>query len=148
MSEIDEPTRATGSVIGEIAEQHGTARKPTFAVLTPSTAVGQILLLDYDTATLAVHDYHREQAGGLARGMFLLAGQAPTGDDTTFVLLRVAGATRLANQVTTDEARLTAAREAIGRELWSESLTTWIRDEVALGGVQARILGTLSPAYS
>lgn len=143
MAEIDDRSQPNDDVIGEIAERHGRARE-VFAALTPATAVGQILLLDYDTATLAVHDYHRERAGGLARGMFLLAGDEPTGDEVEFVLLRVAGATRLSNQVTTDEARLTAAREAIGRELWSDNLTKWIQDEVALGGVEARILGTLA----
>ena len=76
--------------------------------------------------------------------MFLLAGTAPSGDIASFVLMRVAGATRLANHTTTDDARLTAARESIGQEIWSEQLTAWVRDEVALGGVQARILGTLT----
>lgn len=138
------PTETTENFIGKIATEHGEVQEKVFADLKPSTAVGQVLLLDYDTATLAVHDYHREQAGGLARGMFLLAGEAPDGNDASFVLLRISRATRLANQVTTDDARLTAAREAIGRELWSENLTKWIADEVALGGVQARILGTLT----
>ena len=144
MSEIADPSQPNDDVIGEIAERHGSARERLFAGLTPSTAVGQILLLDYDTATLAVHDYQKEMAGGLARGMFLLAGDVPTNDDASFVLLRVAGATRLANQVATDDARLTAARDAIGSKLWSDTLTMWIADEVALGGVQARILGTLT----
>ena len=142
MSELDEPTQATGNVIGETVERHGSAREPLFAVLTSSRAVGQILLLDYDTATLAVHDYHKEMAGGLTRGMFLLAGDVPTGEDPNFVLLRVAGAPRLASQVAMDEAKLTAARDAIGTKLWSDTLTKWIADEVVLGGVQARILGT------
>ena len=114
------------------------------ASLIPAKAVGQVLLLDYDTATLAVHDYHKERAGGLARGMFLVAGPVPDGEDATLVLLRVAGAKRLANHTATDEARLTATRDAIGRELWSEGLTKWIADEIALGGVEARILGTLT----
>ena len=139
-----DPADTNEDIVGEIAERHGSAHEPLFAVLTPSTAVGQILLLDYDTATLAVHDYHRERAGGLARGMFLLAGDEHVGDEAEFVLLRVTGATRLSNQVTTDEAKLTAAREAIGRELWSDNLTRWIQDEVALGGVEARILGTFA----
>lgn len=138
------PDEMAEDVIGEIAERHGAHQEPLFSDLTPSTAVGQVLLLDYDTATLAVHDYQKEMAGGLARGMFLLAGDVPTGDNVSFVLLRVAGATRLANQVATDEARLTAIRDAIGSELWSDTLTKWVADEVALGGVKARILGTLT----
>ena len=138
------PSIADGQLIENIAATHGRDPNPLLADLTGANAIGQVLLLDYDTATLAVHDYHREIAGGLARGMFLLAGAAPTNDIASFVLMRVAGATRLANHTTTDDARLTAARESIGQEIWSEQLTAWVRDEVALGGVQARILGTLS----
>ena len=137
-------SRADENLVGDIAEKHGQAGVPLLASLIPAKAVGQVLLLDYDTTTLVVHDYHKERAGGLARGMFLVAGPVPDGDDAVLVLLRVAGAKRLANRTTTDEARLTAARDAIGRELWSESLTKWIADEIALGGVEARILGTLT----
>lgn len=138
------PSIADGQLIEDIAAKHGGETKSLLADLTGDNAVGQVLLLDYDTATLAVHDYHREIAGGLARGMFLLAGPVPSGNTATLVLMRVAGATRLANHVTTDDARLTAVRESIGQEIWSEKLTTWVRDEVALGGVEARILGTLT----
>lgn len=119
-------------------------RIPCFSELTPRNAVGQVLLQDYDTATVAVHDFHRERAGGLARGAFLLAGDAPAGDEASFVLLRVAGATRLSNQAATDDARLTAARDAVGRELWSEGLAKWVQDEVALAGVEAHVLGTIT----
>ena len=138
------PSIADEGLIADIAAKHGNAAKAPFASLTGETAVGQVLLLDYDTATLAVHDYHRERAGGLARGMFLISGPPPSSEEATFVLMRVAGSKRLANQATTDEARLTAARESIGKELWSDKLATWVTDEIALGGVEARILGTMS----
>ncbi len=132
------------NLIPDIAAEHGNAAWEALADLTADSAIGQVLLLDYDTATLAVHDYHRERAGGLARGMFLISGPPHSAGDGEFVLMRVAGATRLANQATTDEARLTAARESIGSAIWSEKLATWVKDEIALGGVQARILGTLT----
>ena len=138
------PSIADEGLIADIAAKHGNAAESPFANLTGTNAVGQVLLLDYDAATLAVHDYHRERAGGLARGMFLISGSPPSSEEATFVLMRVAGAKRLANQTTTDEARLTAARESIGRELWSEKLATWVADEIALGGVEARILGTMT----
>lgn len=138
------PTIADKRLIADIAAKHGRESETLFANLTGETAIGQVLLLDYDVATLAVHDYHRERAGGLARGMFLLAGPRPAGEDATFVLLRVAGAQRLANQAATDDARLTAARESVGREIWSDKLATWVADEIALGGVGGRILGTLT----
>ena len=140
----DPSSIADEGLIFDIAAKHGTPAEELFGDLTGATAVGQVLLLDYDTATLAVHDYHRERVGGLARGMFLIAGAVPAGEEADFVLMRVAGAKRLSNQATTDEARLTAARESIGRDLWSEGLATWVRDEIALGGVEARILGTLT----
>jgi len=132
------------SLIADIAAKHGSAVREAIATLTAETAVGQVLLLDYDTATLAVHDYHRERAGGLARGMFLISGPPPSSGEADFVLMRVAGAKRLANQATTDEARLTAARENIGSEIWSDKLATWVADEIRLGGVEALILGTLT----
>ena len=138
------PPIADEDLIADIAAKHGNAAEAPFANLTSATAVGQVLLLDYDTATLAIHDYHRERAGGLARGMFLISGPPHSSEEATFVLMRVAGAKRLANQTTTDEARLTAARESIGRELWSEKLATWVADEIALGGVEARILGSMT----
>lgn len=138
------PSIADVDLIADIATKHGSAAAALSANLTKETAIGQVLLLDYDTATLAVHDYHRERAGGLARGMFLISGALPSSEGAKFVLMRVARAKRLANQATTDEARLTAARENIGGELWSEKLTTWVADEIALGGVEARILGTLT----
>ena len=138
------PSIADEDLIGNIAAKHGNAAEAPFANLTGENAIGQVLLLDYDTATLAVHDYHRERAGGLARGMFLISGPPPSNEEATFVLMRVAGAKRLANQTTTDEARLTAVRESIGRELWSEKLATWVADEIALGGVEARILGSMT----
>ena len=129
-------------VVCEIAADHGDPQ--LLGSLTPGEAIGQVLLLDYDTAILAVHDYHKERAGGLARGMFLLAGKTPTGEGAAMVLMRVAGTKRLANHTTTQEARLTAARDSIGRELWTETLTRWVADEIALGGIEARVLGTLS----
>ena len=135
---------ADESLIADISEKHGNAAEAPLANLSSATAVGQVLLLDYDVATLAVHDYHKERAGGLARGMFLIAGSPPSGEEGTFVLMRVSGAKRLANQPTTDEARLTAVRESIGGELWSEKLVTWVADEIALGGVEARILGSMT----
>jgi len=140
------PDSSSGNedLIPDIAAEHGSAAWSGLADLTAEAAVGQVLLLDYDTATLAVHDYHRERAGGLARGMFLISGAPPSSGEADFVLMRVAGAKRLANQATTDEARLTAARESIGSEIWSDKLATWVKDEIALGGVDARILGTLT----
>ena len=144
MSDSDQPATGDGdNLIDAIAATLGNSEDPLLAGLTPRNAVGQVLLQDYDTATVAVHDFHRERAGGLARGAFLLAGDAPTSDKAAFVLLRVAGATRLANQASTDDARLTAARDAVGRELWSEGLAKWVQDEIALAGVEAHVLGTI-----
>ena len=72
------PSIADEGLIADIAAKNGNAAESPFANLTSTNAVGQVLLLDYDAATLAVHDYHRERAGGLARGMFLISGSPPS----------------------------------------------------------------------
>ena len=138
------PPIADENLIPNIVAKHGRTLEISFANLTNKTAVGQVLLLDYDSATLAIHDYHKEQVGGLARGMFLIAGFPPSNEEASFVLMRVVGAKRLANQTTTDEVRLTAVQESIGQDIWSDKLAKWIANEIALGGVEARILGTLT----
>ncbi len=135
---------ADENLISSIATKHGNTPETLFVSLTSETAVGQVLLLDYDSATLAVHDYHKEQVGGLARGMFLISGPPPSNEGASFVLMRVVGAKRLANQTSTDEARLTAAQESIGQDIWSDKLAKWIANEIALGGIEAHILGTLT----
>ncbi len=135
---------ADENLISSIATKHGNIPETLFVSLTSETAVGQVLLLDYDSATLAVHDYHKEQVGGLARGMFLISGPSPSNEGASFVLMRVVGAKRLANQTSTDEARLTAAQESIGQDIWSDKLAKWIANEIALGGIEAHILGTLT----
>ena len=112
--------------------------------LNPNSAIGQIMLLDYDVATLGVHDHHKEKSGGLAKGMFLLSGKTPVEESTnSFVLLRVMGAMALPNQANTDNARLVAMQESIGESLWSDKLTTWVKSEIALAGLETKILGTL-----
>ena len=138
------PHIADENLITDIATKHGNTSETPFSSLTSKTAVGQVLLLDYNSATLAVHDYHKEQVGGLARGMFLISGPSSSSEEASFVLMRVVGAKRLANQTTTDEVRLTAAQESIGQDIWSDRLTKWVANEIALGGVEARILGTLT----
>jgi hypothetical protein len=138
------PPIADENLIPDIAMKHGNISETLFSSLTSETAVGQVLLIDYDSATLAVHDYHKEQIGGLARGMFLISGPPPSSEEASFVLMRVVGAKRLANQTTTDEARLTAAQQSIGQGLWSDKLNKWVADEIALGGVEAHVLGTLT----
>ena len=141
---IPNPSIADDDLIEEIATQYGQANQSIFGSLTTSTAVGQVLLLDYDIATLAIHDYHKEKVGGLARGVFLISGSPPAGREASFVLMRLIGAKRLANHTATDEARLTAVQENIGQDLWSDKVAKWIANDIALGGVEAEVLGTLT----
>ena len=135
---------ADENLISDIATKHGNTSEDLFDNLTSETAVGQVLLLDYDSATIAIHDYYKEKAGGLARGMFLISSPTPANKAASFVLMRVVGAKRLANQTSTDEMRLTATQESIGQDIWSNKLAKWIADEIALGGIEAHILGTLT----
>ncbi len=72
-------------VVEDIASKRRRAREWLLSGLTLTTVADQMLLLDYDTATLVVHDYHRKQAGGVARGAFFVAGDVPKADDAKAV---------------------------------------------------------------
>ena len=48
------PSIADEGLIADIAAKHGNVAESPFANLTSTNAVGQVLLLDYDAATLAV----------------------------------------------------------------------------------------------
>lgn len=70
--------------------------------------VGDLLKLDYNEATMVVHDRMRRDVGGLPLGCFLVAARlepgstpAPEQEDTSLILLRVLGPSSLPNQTET-----------------------------------------------
>jgi hypothetical protein len=122
------------------------------ARLTRERQVGDLLKLDYNEATIVVHDRLRRDVGGLPLGCFLIAtrvalGSAPDPDqeDTSFILLRVLGPSPLPNHLETDRDRFEAAKRAADRpEQWDDQTTTdqFTLNLLRFAGLRCRILGT------
>ncbi len=114
--------------------------------------VGDLLKLDYNEATIIVHDRIRQDVGGLPLGCFLVAtrlepGSTPEPDqeDTSLILLRVLGPSALPNQTDTDRDRFEAARRAADRtEQWDDQTTTdqFTLNMLRFAGLRCRVLGT------
>ena len=96
--------------------------------------------LSYTQAIVAVYDFDRERAGGLAKGMFLLAAKQ-TGDES-FLLLRIQKEARLPNAAANDETRQRAIESSANEEAWDGKLDDWMRDQLSLHAVECSVLGT------
>jgi hypothetical protein len=122
------------------------------ARLSRERQVGDLLKLDYNEATIVVHDRLRRDVGGLPLGCFLIAtrvdpGSTPDPDqeDTSFILLRVLGPSQLPNHTETDRDRFEAAKRAADRpEQWDDQTTTdqFTLNLLRFAGLRCRILGT------
>ena len=102
--------------------------------------VGAVSTLSYTQAIVAVYDFDRERAGGLAKGMFLLAAKR-TGDET-FILLRIQKEARLPSAGANDETRQRAIESSANEAAWSDKLDEWMRDQLSLHAVECSVLGT------
>ena len=108
--------------------------------------------LDYNEATIVVHDRLRRDVGGLPLGCFLIATRVepnsepdPDQEDTSLVLLRVLGPSQLPNHLDTDRDRFEAAKRAAHRdEQWDDQTTTdqFTLNLLRFAGLRCRILGT------
>ena len=105
-----------------------------------ATRVGSVYTLSYTQAIVAVYDFDRERAGGLAKGMFLLAAKQ-TGDES-FILLRIQKEARLPNAAANDDTRQRAIESAANEEAWDGKLDQWMRDQLSLHAVECSVLGT------
>lgn len=102
--------------------------------------VGAVSTLSYTQAIVAVYDFDRERAGGLAKGMFLLAAKQ-TGDET-FILLRIQKEARLPSAGANDETRQRAIESSANEAAWGDKLDEWMRDQLSLHAVECSVLGT------
>lgn len=129
-----------------------TASKALTSLLHRQQLIGDLLKIDYDACEVLVHDYSRQQAGGLPLGCFLLATRLqpdevsdPTAEDSGLVLLRVVGQARLPNAAETDLNRFLAGqRVATLDEVWDAEGRTdqFTLHQLRYAGVRCRVLGT------
>lgn len=105
-----------------------------------ATRVGAVSTLSYTQAVVAVYDFDRERAGGLAKGMFLMAAKKE--GDETFILLRVQKEARLPSSAANDETRQRAIESSANEGPWGDKLDEWMRDQLSLHAVECSVLGT------
>lgn len=127
-------------------------RRKLSSFIDETTKVGDLLDLDYDEATVLVHDTLRQQVGGLPMGCFLLASRIQPNsevdvelEDSALVLLRVVGKKALPNQSETEKYRLDAGFRATDTtENWDNDKKS---DQFTLNllrhaGIRCKVVGT------
>lgn len=127
-----------GDVLGDLMS---TPAPPLSAFRERSAPVGSVYSLSYDSAVVAVFDRDREQQGGLARHMFLLAAPAE-GESDRFPLLQIRGEGRLPEAPAHDLIRQQGIEESGNAVPWPDKLAVWQRDQISLHAIDCRVLGT------
>ncbi|EAY29412.1 ATP-binding protein [Microscilla marina] len=116
--------------------------------------IGDLYSINYETAKVVVHDYHRQQVGGIPSLCFLIATRVdPTSDnidfkdeDSSFILLRVMDSAHLPQDKEAERIRVETAQRISGETNtnWDEEGAMDYRTRRLLGfaGIQCRIIGT------
>src|SRR5258707_15194302 len=145
-----------GNLVSELAafdaEAAATSSKKLTSLIRPEDLVGDLLKIDYSDCEILVHDHLRQKVGGLPLGCFLMATRllsdsspSPEQEDTSLVLLRVTGQSRLPNASETDMNRFLAGQRAASVEqTWDADGNTdqFTLHQLRYAGVRCRVLGT------
>ncbi|MBI1763683.1 MAG: ATP-binding protein [Acidobacteria bacterium] len=115
--------------------------------------VGEVYSVNYETALVQIHDYHRQQVGGIPSLSFLIATRVnPEEDidykaeDASVILLRVMDAAALPNSSEAERIRAEIAQRVSG-----ETDTHWddpsmmdaaTNNILSFAGVKCRVIGT------
>jgi len=132
-----------------------TETKQQFKKLIQSEQyIGDLYSINYETARVIVHDFHRQQVGGIPSLSFLIATRVdPNSDeidfkseDSSFILLRVMDSASLPQDKEAERIRVETAQRISGetQKNWDEKGAMDLRTRNLLGfaGVQCRIIGT------
>lgn len=122
------------------------------AFLRESQYVGDVYSMGYEDALVIIHDYHRQQAGGIPSLSFLIASRLratdrpdPFAEDSAIILLRVIGSSALPSHQEAERLREQMARKASGStEHWDSRnhMDPYTANELSFAGVRCRIIGT------
>ena len=136
----DGASQENPTVLHHLEATAGASQLPHRVFRERSVKVGSVHTLSYSNATVAIYDFHREQAGGLPKGMFLIAAKE-IGDES-FILLRVQKEARLPNAAANDELRQQGIESSGNTTPWAGELDEWVREKVSLHAVECSVLGT------
>ena len=125
------------------------------ALVDGGAYIGEVFSLGYSEALVQIHDYHRQQVGGIPALSFLIATRippgrpwtfSPTDEDASVVLLRVLDHAALPNEQEALRIRVDVAQRVSGdaHKSWDDkdvmdAMTTQL---LGFAGVRCRVMGT------
>lgn len=137
--ELNEPLQAASMALTSLVED--------------SAYVGEVYSLGYDEALVQIHDFHRQQVGGIPALSFLIATRVSPGvladirkEDTSIVLLRVLDKADLPNADEALRVRVETAQRVSGEVArhWDDRavMDPTTHNLLSYAGVRCRVLGT------
>lgn len=137
----------------EAGEEKAAAHELLGELVQGGQYVGEVFSLGYETALVQIHDYHRQQVGGIPGLSFLIATRiVPEGEfdfreeDSSVLLLRVMDAAPLPNEEEATRVRVQSAQQVAGKldEFWDESrvMDHHTARLLSYAGVRCRVIGT------
>jgi hypothetical protein len=123
------------------------------ALIQSDQYVGDIYAISYETSTVLIHDYYRQQVGGIPSLCFLLATRVqPDADeidyhkeDSSVVLLRVMDSAPTPNGAEAERIRFEAAQRMSGENKhWDEAgaMDASTHHLLSFGAIRCRVIGT------
>lgn len=123
-------------------------------LIQTSQFIGDLYSINYETARVIVHDFHRQKVGGIPSLSFLIASRVDPSsetinfkeEDSSFILLRVMDSASLPQDKEAERIRVETAQRISGEtdKNWDDTGSMDLRTKNLLGfaGVQCRIIGT------
>ena len=123
-------------------------------MIQPDKYVGELYSINYETAKVIIHNYHRQKVGGISSLSFLIATRINPDDDSvidyrkedsSIILLRVMDSTSLPQDVEAERIRVETAERVSGdndKQWDTDAMDARTKHFFDFAGVQCRIIGT------
>jgi hypothetical protein len=136
-----------------LTEDLVTAAKMLTSIVDEAAYVGEVYSLGYEEALVQIHDFHRQQVGGIPALSFLIATRViPNGqtdirqEDGSIILLRVLDSANLPNADEALRVRVENAQRVSGElnKNWDDRgvMDPTTHNLLSYAGVRCRVLGT------
>jgi Helicase HerA, central domain len=125
------------------------------AMVDGGAYIGEVFSLGYSEALVQIHDFHRQQVGGVPALSFLVATRippdkplpfAPTAEDASVILLRVIDHAALPNEQEALRVRVDIAQRVSGElyQTWDHKdvMDATTNQQLGFAGVRCRVMGT------
>ena len=129
-----------------------TAKEIFTKIIQIKQYVGEIYSISYETALVQIHDYYRQQVGGIPSLSFLIATRVSPEEsidykteDASVLLLRVMDASPLPNAPEAERVRVEAAQRASGEYTHWDSpgmMDGQTHNLLSFAGVKCKVIGT------